>query len=591
MKPTSEQIAIIEEGRTGRGHILIDALAGCAKTTTLIETIKVMPQRSILFAAFNKGIADEAAARCPRTPGQAVVVQTLHALGRSIVMKHFPMLEVDKDATEILVNDAIAAHYVGAPFEVRRAAVRLVRCAKETLSPGAGEIYDAQNQRKWVGWPAQILLTLGFDQGLFSAKLSSLQIDRAIGIASAAIVAGVDVSRRTSIDFCDMVWLPQVLHLAPPSRYQAILLDEVQDVSAPQLELLERLALPQTRWIVAGDEWQQLYSWRGSLGSGVWQYFIDKGAQRLPLTITWRCSHAVVKVANELVPELRAQPQAEEGTVTACTLGELPFRIAQGLSSDLHTFVLSRSNAPLLDCALFLWRAGVKFQLNAGQAILEPLYHLLDRELDLKDATGFCKSLLAWHRREADKAAKAGATSRRDQIDEQRAMLLAAARYAPPSQLRRLLAGLLADNKSGVKLSTVHKVKGLEAERVFLLRQTFARQGLGQLREADPGFGDADELVQHRGATPTQEELNIEYVAITRAKEHLCWVDLASRDRPELLTLAIDKIAHEDLNAAFCMAERAAALANNDATSDEMAERLSAILARLEPSRARLGVN
>jgi DNA helicase-2/ATP-dependent DNA helicase PcrA len=565
VKPTDEQTAILDEGRMGTGDILIEALAGCTKTTTLLMLIEVMRQRSILFAAFGKGIADEAQQRKPKTPGRAVVVQTLHAIGRSIVVKHFPDVIIEKyTPTEELVNAAAGGK---APFEVHSSAVRLVRCAKETLSPAAGWRVDAP---AWVGWDPDVLVQLGFAQKLFNAKLTHAQIDRVAHIAGRAIVAGTDMTRRTSIDFCDMVWLPIVLGLAPPSKYQAIMLDEVQDISAPQLELLQRLTLLKTRWIAAGDSWQQIYGWRGSLGAEVWRFFERRGAKRFPLTMTRRCSRAVVRAANELVPQLRAWPDADEGYEETCALGELPFKIAQGLSTEVHTFVLSRANAPLLDCALFLWRAGLKFRLHAGQVILEPLYHLLDRVLDLKSDQGFRESLLAWHEREAAKAAQIGATSRREEIDEQRAMLLAALRYAPPSRLRRLLTSILSDTKSGVVLSTVHRAKGLEAECVFLLKQTFARQA-----PSDP---------DRPPGPPPQEELNIEYVAITRAKLHIVWVDLAYRDRPELLEMPVDEIPGADLDAAYTLAERAfvlAADASNRAAAAIAVARAEAVLVRI----------
>ena len=49
-----------------------------------------------------------------------------------------------------------------------------------------------------------------------------------------------------------------------------------------------------------------------------------------------------------------------------------------------------------------------------------------------------------------------------------------------------------------ITCSSVHRAKGLEANRVFVLQNTLRDHNI--------------------------EELNIQYVAITRAKEHLVWV-------------------------------------------------------------------
>ena len=55
-------------------------------------------------------------------------------------------------------------------------------------------------------------------------------------------------------------------------------------------------------------------------------------------------------------------------------------------------------------------------------------------------------------------------------------------------------------SKGDIQLSTVHKAKGLEADNVFIL---------------------ATERMPHPKATNIQEERNICYVAITRAKQNL----------------------------------------------------------------------
>lgn len=615
MNLTSEQQAIVREIHSGDGNILIDALAGCTKTTTLLKGLEGIPQRSILFAAFGNGIAAEAQKRMPKLPRtHVVVVQTFHALGRQIVKKHFPQVSVDRNATEALVNEACEAIYPGAPFEVRRSAVQIVRYAKEARQArrlAAHGAQDSTNGSTGVAWPAAGLIDDGFRFNLFSSKLNGTQIDRTVAVARYAIAAGIDVARRGVVDFCDLIWLPAVLDLAPPSRYRVLMIDEVQDISWPQIDLLARVSLPFTRIIAAGDEWQQLYSWRGSLGVQAFEALkglSKKPFKRFPLTMTFRCSKAVVKVANELVPKLRAAPDAEEGELLRCTLGELPLLLRQSHYSEVQTFVLSRRNAELLDCALYLWRAGIRFMLNAGKVILEPMFVLLDRELNLRDETAFRQSIYTWHTREGRKADETGSTSRREQIDEQRHMLLAALRYAKPSQIKKLLSEMLVENDSGVLLSTVHKVKGLEADVVFLLRQTFERQAyfkraedteeqIRDLQGDEETREDAQELERlwhlHELATGLaekaletveQEELNIEYVGITRARLYIGWVDIGARNQPKLLSIPVDKLGADQLDDALAMAEREfqrADAAGDQETVEAMGERIALLLKKI----------
>ena len=77
-----------------------------------------------------------------------------------------------------------------------------------------------------------------------------------------------------------------------------------------------------------------------------------------------------------------------------------------------------------------------------------------------------------------------------------------------PSEARRTLSRLYVDESTGVArqritLSTTHKAKGLEADRVIVLEGTY---NVGRSTEED----------------------NLYYVAITRAKRHLLF---ANKDR------------------------------------------------------------
>lgn len=62
------------------------------------------------------------------------------------------------------------------------------------------------------------------------------------------------------------------------------------------------------------------------------------------------------------------------------------------------------------------------------------------------------------------------------------------------------------NNGTGIVLSTIHKAKGLEATKVFIL---------------------CPELLPHpmaKSAWQQDQEANLKYVAITRAREHLVYV-------------------------------------------------------------------
>lgn len=559
---TQEQRAIVEFGRAGKGHLLIEALAGSGKSETLRQMLPHLPQKSILICAFNKRIADDFKRRLPRMPTHAVHVRTFHAQGLSIIKHHYPNLGIKEgvDASEELINKACDARGIGKAFKPRRAAVKLLKLYKEVEVTDPASLFNGVLTGTAMLDPED-LLVLGQEYNLFE-KLNEREID----VAIQAMMDAYDLSLRPenleSIDFCDMVWMPIALNLTPPSRYKAIIVDEWQDLSEPQLALVQRLLAPDGRLIMAGDFFQAIYAWRGAAGETVREYMQSLGAKTLPLTMTFRCGKNIVAEAVQLVPALRAKPDAIDGEVHRIERAELPRWLVGGVSEEIHTFILSRSNSDLLDCALFLWRSRCAFQLNAGREMLEPLFHLLEFVLDLRSPGYFINSLNSWWTDETAKAERANATAWKERIDEQNRMLLRALQYSAPTGIKQLLSSILKAGQSGVLLSTVHKVKGLEADRVFLLKQTFARQ--------------ADHVDAPIKYAPTQEELNIEYVAITRAREHLIWVDLRQNLDVELSPIgqgSTAKLSTSALEALWITAEREAqrldASGDADAAKDQ----------------------
>ncbi|MDO8597532.1 MAG: AAA family ATPase, partial [Sulfuricaulis sp.] len=72
------QRAVFADTEGGKGHTVVLARAGTGKTTTIVEALSYVPIKlSVLVVAFNKSIATEMAARCPK----GVEVATLHSYG------------------------------------------------------------------------------------------------------------------------------------------------------------------------------------------------------------------------------------------------------------------------------------------------------------------------------------------------------------------------------------------------------------------------------------------------------------------------------------------------------------------------------
>lgn len=564
MRLTPEQIEICAHVRENRGNLVIDAVPGAGKTTTLLALLDGIPQRSILLCAFNKRIAEELQTKIPKLPRtHAIHVKTFHALGLGIIKKAKPAIQVDKNATADLVKAAFAVADVRPTFPMRRAAENLVRAFKETRAfRGPISIDDTLSE-------------LIIDGEFIPDDLSDERARETRRAALVAIVESLQLDRRETIDFCDMVWLPQAIGLEPPSRYQAIVVDELQDISAPQLALLESLMVPGGRFIAAGDRRQAIYGWRGGLGDAAWAHAkANLAAERLPLTVSWRCAKRIIGEAKHLAPEIRAAPDAPDGTVSHLPLGQLPANLIRQASSEIHTYILSRTNALLLDAAMFLWRGKVPFQLNADREILGPILDVADK-LDTTSPAKFLASLAKWREKEIARADHMGSTAYHDRVLEMAQILEVVVSYVPPSEVKRTVSTIIEPNpRAGILLSTVHKVKGLEADQVYLLAESFQRY-----RAA--GFAMTEQNLRLMGS---QEERNIEYVAITRAREHLVWVHMNDRDPLKILDdKAIAKITAAERGEVFERYEREAGYAleiGDDARAQacfEVAQKIGAL--------------
>jgi DNA helicase-2/ATP-dependent DNA helicase PcrA len=484
MQWSQQQESIFGWAESGEGNLVVAAYAGTGKTTTMLEAARRSPESRILVCAFNKRIAEEltAKARDPR-----VECKTLHGLGFGIIRKFRQNVIIAKDGRGLALAQAVCGD--SDPVECVKLAGKACTYARE-MAPLAKD------------WRELIDIVLDFD--LMPAEEWEEYGWNAETVAQRAYLAMQEAKKpAVEIDFTDMIFLPVAMGWAR-KVYPLVIVDEAQDMNACQLLLAQMVC--KGRIAVVGDRHQAIYGFRGADSGSLDRLKAAYRAEERPLSITYRCPRSVVKEAQAFVPDYTAADSAPEGAVSAIHEEEL-YKLA-----DRGDAVISRKNADLISAALRFIRAGKAAQV-IGRDIAAGLRALVN-ELATGRAKDSIPELLrrleSWRERQVVRI-KAQTTDQdrqaarivamQDKVDTLVAICEGAAGVP---ELRSRLERLFTDTASGATITcaSVHRSKGLEFPRVFLLDWTF--------RHAHPKAG--------------QEERNIRYVAVTRAQRELFYV-------------------------------------------------------------------
>jgi superfamily I DNA/RNA helicase len=482
-----QQNAIFDHFGGKPGNLTVRARAGTGKTTTILEGISHSKDFSILLAAFNKRIAVELQEKLKNPKAQA---KTLHSLGFGCCMREWGKLNVSSDKGRARAL-AIAAVGSDQPKAMISLIAKLHTIAREVLpfAKHPDELddlafdFDCIPEDHWheAGWDTERIC------------------EYAIGAMELAR------SKTDTIDFSDMLYLPVVNGWARP-RFDLVCIDEAQDMNACQLYLAQGVVKKKGRIVVVGDDRQAIYGFRGADSDAIDRLKAELHADELPLSTTYRCPKLVVREAQRIVPDYEAAPGCPDGIVRSTDLRQIVSQVEPG------NFVLSRSNAPLVKTCLMLLKQSIRARIE-GRDIGQRLANItknISKGADSMALTEFLSRLTTWRDREIAKALKADKESRAQLVQDQAETLQVLSEDLENNTVTGLkgridfLFGDAAKQHGTVVCSTVHKAKGLEADRVFILRDTLY-----------PGKNSRMKI----------EEQNIEYVAITRAMKELVWVN------------------------------------------------------------------
>lgn len=535
-------------------HVVVVARAGTGKTTTLVEGIKkvtgksvtivpspqqtavweVMKQskggtHSICFVAFNKSIATELQERVP----DGCNAMTMHSLGFKAVTRAFGKVRVNSYRVQDIISELLERdirELRKRKMEVLNATEKLVGLCKMNLvgtdtNDHAGDWADGEG---FAGELSTLASYYDVDLNGNAAEVFDL--------VPKVLECCKDVQRDGCIDFSDMIWIPVALELSV-YKYDLLLVDEAQDLSRCQQELAMKAG---RRLILCGDPKQAIYGFAGADSESMSRMTdllgaTDRGVVTLPLTVTRRCGKAIVAEAQKIVPDFEAFESNGEGLVsraeykgdlrpcenesntpcrqrmdTICPACEANARLYTSQVQD-GDMCLCRVNAPLVSQCFRFLKAGRKANiqgLDVGQGLIGTI-----KKFKVTTVVDIVDKLSEWRHHEVSKEQRKRNPndSRLIAIEDRYDCLMCFAEdVTTVDEVTKKIESVFTDdrNNPGIKLSSIHKAKGLEAKRVFLLEPEGA-------------------TVPHpmaKSKWQREQEFNLRYVGITRAIEELVYV-------------------------------------------------------------------
>lgn len=273
LTPSPQQQLILDWVAAGSGHGSIHARAGAGKTSTLAMLASRIPPagNKVVALSFSKEAATQLGTKLPFF----VESSTFHSYWFKSLRRHFGgRIQVDDKKSQWALKDLVPDWKDRS--EIQSAVLRLVSYAK-----AAG--YGCE------GASCPPLEELGLHYGLdVTERISAL----------AASVLERAASETNRIDFDDMLWL-SLRHKVCPDKSTWLLVDEAQDTNVVQRLLLPRMLGPTGRLVIVGDEYQAIYGFRGAGHDSMSQIESDFSMQRFDLSVSYRCSKAVVAEARK----------------------------------------------------------------------------------------------------------------------------------------------------------------------------------------------------------------------------------------------------------------------------------------------------
>lgn len=481
--PTPEQTDAIDTYGDGI-DLVLQAGAGCGKSSTLKMIARSDPRRRMTYVAYNKAIAADASRSFPAT----VLCKTGHAL--AFDPRHLPRLSMPRQT----------AHAAAQALDVKR--ILGIVGATPSIPTDAGP------RKAMTGKVIMraVLDTITRWCHSSDSEIRSWHVPQYDGLTGeqprtellalvlpVALAAWADLTEETGVlklshDHYLKMWALS----GPKLATDVVLLDEAQDTN----DVLSAVLLDQdhAQRIAVGDSAQQIYSWRGA-NDALATFVRELGAPELTLSQSFRFGPAIAAEANRWLHVIGAPLRLTGYDQAQSSVGPV----------DSPDAILCRSNSGAMGIVMEGLAAGRKVALVGGGGDIKALAWAAEAlqsggVTDHPELMGFP----SWD-------------AVREYAEEEDGSLKVMVRLIDGHGTDRIVAAadaLATERQAELVVSTAHKAKGREWPTVRIHSDFRAPK-------PDPETGNV---------LLPKEEGRLAYVAVTRARqvldcEALAWVD------------------------------------------------------------------
>ncbi|MHB9862148.1 UvrD-helicase domain-containing protein [Streptomyces sp. YIM S03343] len=476
VNPTQEQRDAIDTYGDGT-DLVLQAGAGCGKSSTLKMIAKADPRATMLYVAYNKSIATDAARSFPAN----AACSTAHSLAFQGIGKDY-------------------AHRLRGPRQTAHQAAQLIGVS-DLVGPGVAKIKGDLGDI--VAMPSKRIMRYALEtltNWCYSAdpEVAARHIPRKPNLKRSATIQQLaelvlPVARAAWKDLrkTDGVLKFQHDHYlkmwqlgGPRLDTDVVLLDEAQDTNDVVADVIQGQEHAQR--IVVGDSAQQIYEWRGA--NDALAKFAAAGAQERMLSQSFRFGPAIAEAANEWLYIVGTDLRLKGFEQADSRLGELEDPDA----------VLCRTNAGSVEVVMDALARGVKVALVGGGTDMRRLAEAAaalqaGRDTDHPELMAFATwdQVRQYAEEEAD--------------GQDLRVLVRLVDSHGPAVIIAATEQLVSEDQARLVVSTAHRSKGREWPRVRIHTDFRAPS-------PDPSTG----VVVIR-----REEARLAYVAVTRAREVL----------------------------------------------------------------------